>query len=74
MVRLLPSLTLMPPLTVRLHPSARMRFTLPVTVTRVLMVTLLFTTYQPSLLSSPHVVSLSVTSVALSQVCFVGSI
>ena len=48
MVSELPSLTLMPFVAFSVNPSLRMRCTSPVTVTRVLIVTLLFTTYQCS--------------------------
>ena len=70
MVRLLLPVTVMPFVAFSVYPSARMRCTLPVTVTRSEMVTLLFTTYQPPPGSLPvHVLLVLSTTVALSQVC-----
>ena len=63
MVRLLPLLTLMPPLTVRTQLSARIRWTSPVTVTRLLISTLLRTMYQPPVVVSFSSVVLVVTFV-----------
>ena len=65
MVRLLPLSTAMPALAVRVLPSARIRFTLPLTVMRLSMVTSLLTTYQPLF----HVVVELPTDVALDAVC-----
>ena len=47
MFRVLPSATVMPFSAVSVAPSQRIRFTVPVTVTRSLMITLFFTAYQP---------------------------
>ena len=47
-VRLLPSETVMPSSAVSVAPSQRIRFTLPVTVTRFMMVVFSVTAYQPS--------------------------
>ena len=58
----------MPPLTVRVQPSVRIRRTSPLTVTRLPMITVPCTTYQVVVPLVPHPVSLLVTSVALGLV------
>jgi len=52
----------MPALAVSFAPSQRIRWTMPLTVMRVVMVTLLFTTYQVVLPAEPHVTVLSLFS------------
>ena len=67
MVRLLPWATWIPPLTVRVQPSARIRWTSPETVTRPSMGKVLLTTYQYSFPLSlpPHAVVLLSKKVAV---------
>ena len=65
MVRLLPWANSMPLLTLSVHPSVRMRYTFPVTVTRASMEVSPSTTYQPPVVLPFQAVSSAVTRVAV---------
>ena len=65
MFSVLPPLTVIPCEAVSVLPSQRIRCTVPLTVMRLLTVTLLFTEYHVSVLSAPSVVVLPVTKVGL---------